>query len=70
MQVLGTLFFNVTTFRALSTAVDTPSCNQVVWRPDAFGSVCFLVSGLLAHVEVTDGCSTVRPGAGTAPSSR
>ena len=51
----GSLFFNATTFRALSTAVGTPSYDQVVWRPDAFGSVCFLVSGYLAYVEVAGG---------------
>jgi hypothetical protein len=49
----GTLFFNVTTFRALSTAIDDPSYNRLVWRPDAFGSICFLVSGYLAYIEVT-----------------
>lgn len=55
VQLLGTLFFNISTFRALSTAVDQPSYDQVVWRPDAFGSVCFLVSGYLAYVEVAGG---------------
>ncbi len=55
VQLAGTLFFNATTWRALSTAVDAPSYDQVVWRPDAFGSVCFLVSGYLAYVEVAGG---------------
>jgi hypothetical protein len=55
VQLLGTLFFNVTTFRALSTAVDAQGYDKVVWRPDAYGSVCFLVSGALAYVEVTGG---------------
>lgn len=55
VQLLGTLFFNVTTFRALSTATSQPSYDQVVWRPDAFGSVCFLLSGYLAYVEVAGG---------------
>ena len=55
VQLLGTLFFNVTTFRALTTAVDQPSYDQVVWKPDAFGSICFLVSGYLAYVEVAGG---------------
>jgi hypothetical protein len=53
VQLLGTLFFNATTFRALQTGLDAPSYDQVVWRPDALGSVCFLVSGYLAYVEVT-----------------
>lgn len=53
VQLLGTLFFNFTTFRALSTAVNSPSYDQLVWRPDAFGSTCFLVSGWLAYAEVS-----------------
>ena len=48
-QLVGTVFFNATTFRALSTATDSADYNRVVWRPDALGSVCFLVSGFLAY---------------------
>ncbi len=62
VQLLGTLFFNISTLRALSTAVNQSSYDQVVWRPDAFGSVCFLVSGYLAYVEVAGGL-LARPGA-------
>ena len=49
IQSAGTLFFNVTTFRALETAISSPEYNRLVWRPDALGSVCFLVSGLIAY---------------------
>jgi hypothetical protein len=49
VQFLGTLFFNVTTFRALYTAITSPSYDPLVWRPDALGSVCFLVSGVIAY---------------------
>src|SRR3954451_18829545 len=52
IQFAGTLFFNVTTFRALQTALSDPSYDRLVWRPDAFGSTCFLVSGLIAYVAV------------------
>jgi hypothetical protein len=52
VQLVGTLFFNVTTFRGLTVAIDSPAYNHVVWQPDALGSVCFLVSGYLAYVEV------------------
>ena len=52
VQFLGTLFFNATTFRALQTGLDSPSYDRLVWRPDALGSVCFLISGYLAYVEV------------------
>ena len=55
VQWVGTLFFNATTFRGLTTAIDSPSYNQLVWRPDAYGSVCFLVSGWLAYVVVVGG---------------
>jgi hypothetical protein len=49
IQSAGTLFFNVTTFRALETAVESPAYNRLVWRPDAYGSVCFLISGFIAY---------------------
>src|SRR5437763_17079939 len=49
IQSLGTLCFNVTTFRALHTAVASPEYNRLVWRPDAVGSICFLVSGAIAY---------------------
>jgi hypothetical protein len=49
IQSAGTLFFNVSTFRALHTALTSSSYDSLVWRPDAFGSICFLVSGALAY---------------------
>jgi hypothetical protein len=49
IQSAGTLFFNVTTFLALHTAITDPQYDRLVWRPDAFGSVCFLVSGAIAY---------------------
>jgi hypothetical protein len=52
VQLVGTLFFNVTTFRAMSTAVSSSSYDTLVWRPDAYGSTCFLVAGCLAYVAV------------------
>lgn len=55
VQLVGTLFFNVTTWLALGTALSSPSYDRLVWRPDAFGSACFLVAGYLAYVEVAGG---------------
>jgi YrhK-like protein len=55
VQLVGTVFFNATTFRALSTATGSSSYDKVVWRPDAFGSICFLIAGYLAYVEITGG---------------
>jgi hypothetical protein len=49
IQFAGTLWFNVTTFRALLDAAGTGAATaQAVWRPDAYGSVAFLVSSGLA----------------------
>jgi hypothetical protein len=50
IQSAGTLFFNVTTFQALHTAITDPDYNRLVWRPDALGSICFLVSGAIAYL--------------------
>ncbi len=50
VQSAGTLFFNVSTFQAMQTAVSSSDYNRLVWRPDAFGSICFLVSGAIAYV--------------------
>jgi hypothetical protein len=50
IQSAGTLFFNVTTFRAMHTALTSSEYNHLVWRPDALGSVAFLVSGAIAYV--------------------
>lgn len=49
IQSAGTLFFNRTTFQAMTTAVSSSAYNRLVWRPDALGSVCFLISGVIAY---------------------
>jgi hypothetical protein len=49
IQSAGTLFFNVTTFEALHTALSSSEYNKLVWRPDWRGSICFLVSGWIAY---------------------
>jgi hypothetical protein len=49
VQTAGTLFFNLTTFQAMQTAISDSEYNRLVWRPDAFGSICFLVSGAIAY---------------------
>jgi hypothetical protein len=48
IQFAGTLFFNVSTFDAMNKALDTAADNRLVWAPDAFGSICFLVASWLA----------------------
>jgi hypothetical protein len=49
IQAAGTLFFNITTYQAVHTSLSDASYDRVVWRPDALGSVCFLVSGVIAY---------------------
>ena len=62
VQSLGTVFFNISTGHALATAYSTPSsANHAVWRPDAFGSICFLVSSYLSYAEVCHGAARWQP---------
>jgi hypothetical protein len=49
VQLAGTLFFNITTFRALTVTLQEPAYDKLVWRPDTYGSICFLVSGVIAY---------------------
>jgi hypothetical protein len=49
VQSAGTLFFNISTFAAMHTVLSGSRYDRLVWRPDAFGSVCFLVSGAIAY---------------------
>jgi hypothetical protein len=65
IQSAGTLFFNVTTFQALQTAVTSSEYDKLVWRPDALGSICFLISGAIAYrASRRHGWLPVRGGAG------
>lgn len=52
VQLAGTLFFNVSTFAAMKHGLSAHQTNRRVWGPDAFGSICFLVSSQLAYAEV------------------
>jgi hypothetical protein len=59
VQLVGTLYFNATTFRALQSGLDANEYDRLVWTPDALGSVCFLVASYLACVEISG--PTARP---------
>jgi hypothetical protein len=48
VQLAGTLFFNLSTFEGMKRGFDARETDLRVWTPDAFGSVCFLVSSELA----------------------
>lgn len=47
-QFPGTLFFNATTLLALVQGLTARQYDRVVWRPDFYGSVLFLVSSTYA----------------------
>ena len=61
VQLAGTVFFNVSTGNALRVDLTAQAANQHVWRPDAYGSVCFLVASALAWFEVCHGWTAWRP---------
>ena len=48
IQLAGTLWFNWSTGNALRANLDAALADQRVWRPDAFGSIAFLVASGLA----------------------
>ncbi len=51
IQFVGTLFFNVSTFRAMLDSFGAGPAEMLSWRPDALGSICFLVASWLAFAE-------------------
>jgi hypothetical protein len=53
IQLVGMIFFNINTFRAAFVDVPTDEVNQLIWAPDFFGSVAFLVASHLAWWAVT-----------------
>ncbi len=61
VQLAGTLFFNVSTGNALRVDLTAKAASRHVWRPDAVGSVCFLVASALAWFEVCHGWTAWRP---------
>ena len=64
VQLAGTLWFNWSTGNALRVNLAAATAEQRVWRPDALGSIAFLVaSGLAlsdAHHDVADGRTRTR----------
>ncbi|HYH62400.1 MAG TPA: hypothetical protein VD766_11090 [Solirubrobacterales bacterium] len=52
IQLVGTVFFNINTFRGMQDAYDSADVNRLIWTPDAIGSACFLISGVLAYLAV------------------
>ena len=52
IQFAGTLAFNVTTFAGMLERLDAHQAELLVWSPDAIGSICFLVSSVLAEIAI------------------
>jgi hypothetical protein len=61
VQLAGTVYFNVSTGVAVAANVSAQTAHRHEWRPDAIGSVCFLVSSALAWYEVCHGWLAWRP---------
>ncbi|GAA1951879.1 hypothetical protein GCM10009776_12280 [Microbacterium deminutum] len=50
IQFVGTILFNVSTVTVLIVAANSPAHEFTGWRPDAWGSIAFLVSSTFALV--------------------
>lgn len=61
VQLAGTVYFNISTGNAVRADLTAKAANQHVWRPDAVGSICFLVASGLAWFEVCHGWTGWRP---------
>jgi hypothetical protein len=55
IQLAGTLFFNLSTFDEMLEHLSAKQDDRLVWTPDAFGSICFLVASGLAWAAVVHG---------------
>jgi hypothetical protein len=49
IQFAGTLFFNLSTADVLRSDLSAHQQDRLIWAPDAFGSACFLISGVLGY---------------------
>jgi hypothetical protein len=61
VQLAGTLFFNISTFDAMARHLSATQENKLVWSPDAFGSICFLVASGVAWFAVARAWWSWRP---------
>ncbi|HEY5386212.1 MAG TPA: hypothetical protein VIJ56_13330 [Acidimicrobiales bacterium] len=61
IQLIGTVWFNRTTLSALLVGLGASPAHHPIWRPDALGSICFLVSSWLAWAEECNGPFAWRP---------
>ena len=61
IQLIGTIYFNASTGNAVRIDLTAQAALQHVWRPDAVGSICFLVASGLAWFEVCHGWAAWSP---------
>ena len=52
VQLIGTLLFNINTINAVLKTLTIEETNRLVWAPDFFGSIAFLVASHLAWLMV------------------
>lgn len=55
VQLVGTVFFNISTFAATREGLDLDQQKRLIWAPDVWGSVCFLIASWLAYAELNRG---------------
>jgi hypothetical protein len=60
-QLVGTVYFNVSTASATIAGLSAAAEHRHVWRPDAIGSICFLAASGLAWFEICHGWLAWRP---------
>jgi hypothetical protein len=48
VQLVGTVFFNFSTIDAMIESLNTAQTDRLVWAPDFFGSIAFLIASYLA----------------------
>lgn len=59
-QLVGTLYFNFSTFNAMRMNLSPLKSDRLVWSPDFIGSILFLVSSWLAYGEAASALSSPR----------
>jgi hypothetical protein len=52
IQLIGTVFFNISTLAATLADLSVQQEDRLIWAPDVFGSIAFLVSSVIAFRHV------------------
>ncbi|MDO9045030.1 MAG: hypothetical protein Q7U35_06960 [Methanobacteriaceae archaeon] len=52
VQLIGTLFFNMNTLESMHESLSMSQIDHMVWYPDIFGPICFLIASGLVWIEV------------------